>query len=369
LNPHLLVLGGIFAVAAVAGAVAHKTNFCTMGAVSDWVNIGSTGRLRAWALAIAVAMLGLAALELGGSPLGTETFPPYRTPAFAWIRYVVGGLMFGVGMTLGSGCGNKTLVRIGGGNLKSILVLVASALSAYLMLWTNFYATVFDGWIAATTIDLGRYGLRGQGLGDMLGRGAWGAKANSVAGIAAGLAIAAWAFSSRDFRRSFDNILGGSVMGLAVVAGWALTSGRLGEAWKDYAMMAPQPPSRVATQSLTFISPMGDLVRYLQSPASLDLLNFGIAALLGVMTGSLAWGLIARTFRIEWFPDAADAVRHGVGGVLMGIGGVLAMGCTIGQGVTGASTLALGSLLALGSIIAGAAASMKFVYWRMMRAG
>ncbi len=349
------------------GAVANKTSFCTMGAVSDWVNMGDTGRLRAWLLAIGVAMIGVAALDFAGIRLTADTFPPYRTSNFAWLRYIAGGLAFGVGMTLASGCGNKTLVRLGGGNLKSLVVLAVAAAGSYLMLWTGFYSTAFEAWIAPTTVDLSRSGMPGQSLGDLARP--WGARANAVLGAAAGIAIAAFAFSSRDFRASFDNVLGGVVVGLAVVAGWAITASALGEAWKEQAMMMATPPSRVATQSYTFISPMGDLVRYLASPRHLEYVNFGVAALLGVIAGSLAWSLATRSLRVEWFRTPSDAVRHVAGGALMGIGGVLAMGCTIGQGITGTSTLALGSFLALISIIAGAAATMKFEYWRLMREG
>jgi hypothetical protein len=112
---HVQVLAAVFAVSLVIGAVTSKTNFCAMGAVSDWVNIGDTGRMRAWVFSMAVALTGVIALEAAGIVnLSGETFPPYRTANFAWIRYLVGGLMFGVGMTLASGCGNRTLVRIGG---------------------------------------------------------------------------------------------------------------------------------------------------------------------------------------------------------------------------------------------------------------
>ena len=159
------------------------------------------------------------------------------------------------------------------------------------------------------------------------------------------------------------------MVGLAVVAGWGITASTLGEAWKEQAMMMATPPARVATQSYTFVSPMGDLVRWLQSPTHLEYINFGIAGLVGVIAGSLAWSLATRSLRIEWFRTSSDAASHVVGGALIGIGGVLAMGCTIGQGITGVSTLALGSFLALGSIIAGAAATMKLQYWRMMREG
>src|SRR5690606_11226358 len=120
---------------------------------------------RAWLLAMAVAMLGVAAMAgMGMASIGNSTFPPYRTPNFAWLRYLLGGLMFGIGMTLASGCGNKTLVRIGGGNLKSLVVLVIASVCAYLMLWTDFYAQVFNSWIAATTVDLGKSGMQSQAI-------------------------------------------------------------------------------------------------------------------------------------------------------------------------------------------------------------
>ena len=127
---HLQVLGMVFLLAVILGAVANKTNFCTMGAVSDWVNMGDTGRIRAWLFAMTVALLGVMLFEYAGKlALPSDTFPPYRTGNFAWLRYVLGGVMFGIGMTLGSGCGNKTLIRIGGGNIKSVMVLVIASIA------------------------------------------------------------------------------------------------------------------------------------------------------------------------------------------------------------------------------------------------
>ncbi len=364
---HHQVLTAIFVIAIVMGAVANKTNFCTMGAVSDWVNMGDTGRLRAWLFAIAVAILGVAALEgTGAATIGNATFPPYRTPNFAWLRYLLGGLMFGVGMTLASGCGNKTLVRIGGGNLKSLMVLAIAAGFAYLMLWTDFYGTVFNPWIAATTVDLAKAGLQSQALGEIFGGGT---AAKLGTAVVIGLALTGFALASGEFRGSFDNILAGTVIGLAVVAGWYITGGSMGGAWKEWAEMADTLPSRVEVQSFTFISPMGDTVRYLLDPGKLAYINFGVMALTGVIVGSLLYAILSRSFRIEWFASGGDFLNHAFGAVLMGIGGVLSMGCTIGQGITGFSTLALGSILTFVSIVAGAAATMKFQYWRMMQEG
>ena len=359
---HLQILGIVFITAVVMGAVANKTNFCTMGAVSDWVNMGDTGRLRGWFLAIAVATLGVALLEATGKAIvDTSTFPPYRTPNLAWLRYVLGGFMFGVGMTLASGCGNKTLVRIGGGNLKSLVVLAIASAFAYAMLWTNFYDTVFGSVVSATTINLAAAGKATQSLGELTGLG------NTTFGVALGLVLVGYAFSSRDFRGNSDHILGGVVIGLAVIVGWYVTGSSMGTAWKEFADFADVNPLRVETQSFTFMSPMGDLARYLMNPADTSLINFGIVALVGVVVGSFLYAVITRNFRVEWFASGGDFANHASGAVLMGIGGVLSMGCTIGQGVTGVSTLALGSVLTLIAIIAGASAMMKYQYWRMMR--
>jgi uncharacterized membrane protein YedE/YeeE len=368
---HQQVLLAAFAIAALMGAVAHKTNFCTMGAVSDWVNMGDTGRLRAWLLAMAVAIGGVLLLEQSGSINLTGTvFPPYRTANFAWLRYLLGGFMFGVGMTLGSGCGNKTLVRVGGGNLKSLVVLAVACGMAYLMLWTDFYADAFDSWMAPLAINLSTLGADGQTV-DAIAAVLLGSHGHATLHVVLGGAIVAallaFVFSSRDFRGSVDNLLGGATVGLAVVAGWYLTAGPIGTAWKDWAEMADTPPSRVASQSYTFISPMGDAVRYLTHPTDFSLINFGIAALVGVIAGSFLYAIVRRRFRIEWFAGFGDFFSHAIGGALMGTGGVLAMGCTVGQAITGVSTLSLGSMLAFVAIVAGSAATMKFQYWRMMR--
>lgn len=368
---HNQVLLAAFAIAAVMGAVANKTNFCTMGAVSDWVNIGDTGRMRAWVFAMALALTGVIALEAGGVlDLSAETFPPYRSANFAWTRYLVGGLMFGIGMTLASGCGNKTLVRVGAGNLKSLAVLAIAMIASYLMLWSPLFEKAFLPWIQPTTINLARYGVPTQEVGAVIS-GMFRLEPSrafnfTVAALVA-LGMYVFVFRSRDFRGSFDNILGGAVIGLAIVAGWYLTGGGMGVAWKEYAEMATEVPSRVQVQSYTFISPMGDSVRYLLDPKQMLLVNFGVMALAGVIAGSLTYALVTRSFRIEWFASFRDFANHAVGGVLMGVGGVLSMGCTVGQAITGVSTLAIGSFLTFFTIVIGAAGTMKYQYRRMVQ--
>ena len=366
---HNQVLLAVFVIAAIMGAVANKTNFCTMGAVSDWINIGDTGRMRAWVFAMAVALTGVIALEGAGIVnLSAETFPPYRTANFAWLRYLLGGLMFGVGMTLASGCGNKTLVRVGSGNLKSLTALAIAMMGSYLMLWTPFYEKAFHPWISATAINLAQHGVPTQEVGSIIS-GMFGLAPSRVLNFVVAALVAAgmyaFVFRSTDFRGNFDNILGGAVIGLAVVAGWYLTGGALGQAWKEYADMATEVPSRVQVQSYTFISPMGDSVRYLLNPTNMSLVNFGVMALAGVIVGSFIYALATRSFRVEWFASFKDFVNHAVGGVLMGVGGVLSMGCTVGQAITGVSTLAIGSILTFLAIVIGSAGTMKYQYRKM----
>jgi len=369
LSIHVQVLGAVFAIAVVMGAVTSKTNFCAMGAVSDWVNIGDTGRMRAWVFAMAVALAGVVALEAAGTVnLAGDTFPPYRTSSFAWIRYLVGGLMFGIGMTLGSGCGNKTLVRIGSGNLKSLVVLAVGAVCAYLMMWTPVYEKLFHPWIAATTINLQAHGVASQELGTVIA-GMAGMGQSRPFSLAVALAVVAgmlfFCFKSADFRTEHDHILGGAVVGIAIVTAWWITAGPIGREWKDYADMATVVPSRVQAQSYTFISPMGDTLRYLLDPANLSLVNFGVVALAGVILGSAFWAIATGQFRIEWFASKGDFGSHLLGAVLMGTGGVLSMGCTFGQAITGMSTLAIGSILTFLAIVIGAAGTMKYQYWRI----
>ena len=120
-------------------------------------------------------------------------------------------------------------------------------------------------------------------------------------------------------------------------------------------------------QSYTSISPMGDTARYIMEPGKLHFINFGVMALSGVIIGSLAYALITKRFRIEWFHNREDVINHLIGGTLMGVGGVLSMGCTVGQAITGFSTLAIGSIITFVAIVAGSAATMKYLYWRAMQ--
>ncbi|RRQ21163.1 YeeE/YedE family protein [Thiohalobacter thiocyanaticus] len=364
-----------FGIAVLMGAVVNKTNFCTMGSVSDWVNMNDTGRLRAWVFAVAVAILGVLALELFGytdmslTASNDTAQPPYRTPMFVWPRYVLGGLLFGIGMSLGSGCGSKTFIRIGGGNLKSVVVVLMMGIAAYIMLYTSFDHYVFLQWMNPLSPNLTEYGMASQDLGSIVG-GLAGMEDTRAAYITLaavlGVLFAAWCFRAAEFRTSFDNILGGTVVGLAVVGAWAVTAGPMGQEWLSELEWLDVKPHATGVQSYTFVAPSGQMLHYAEGGFAQQLLTFAMVGAFGVVVGSFLWAVISRGFRFEWFNDLGDAVRHVIGGLLMGVGGVLAMGCTIGQAVTGASTLALGSFLAFGSIVLGSALTMKIQYYKML---
>lgn len=364
-----------FGLSAIFGVIANKANFCTMGAVSDWVNIGDLSRLRAWFLAIATAIIGVGVLEYSGSidmslTTSNETSnPPYRSANFIWLRHLVGGLMFGVGMTLASGCGNKTLVRLGEGNMKSVVVLAIMGIAAWWMLFSNFGYTVFLQWMLPLSVDFSQHDIAGQDITAVLA-GVSG-MATPVLGLSIalllGLALLFWVLRARDFRDNRELLGAGLIIGLLIVIGWYVTAGASGQALLDELDFMDQRPFFTGAQSLTFIGPSGHVAQYLKEGFAAIYLTFGVATLAGVIVGSFLYTLLFRKLRIEWFVTWKDFMMHAIGAVLMGIGGVLAMGCTIGQGISGVSTLALGSILTLVAIIAGSAATMKYQYYLMMR--
>jgi uncharacterized membrane protein YedE/YeeE len=364
-NPAQLVpyvTGGAFVLAFVFGAVGNKTNFCTMGAISDWVNMGDKNRLRMWLLAIAVALVGSSVLQVAGVVNLSKSI--YPGPNFTWLSYVVGGFLFGVGMTLGSGCGSKTLIRIGGGNLKSLVVFVFLGIAAYMTL-RGLFGAFRVGVLERASMTL----AQGQDLPALLAAGTGIAKATLTAVLAAviGGGLAIYAYASKEFRANFDYTLGGVVTGLVVVGGWYV-SGVVGYVAED-----PQTLQEafVATntgrmESFSFVAPLAYSLEYLMFWTDKSkIVTYGIASAIGVIAGSAAYALATRTFRWEGFRDAEDTANHVVGGILMGFGGITALGCTIGQAVTGISTLALGSFLTFFAIVAGSAATMKYQYWRM----
>ena len=353
-----------FVLAALFGAVGNKTSFCTMGAVSDIVNMGDWNRMRMWALAIAVGIIGTAGLQLAG--LFDVSDSIYASSRLIWLSNLVGGVLFGIGMTLASGCGSKTLIRIGGGNLKSLIVLVFLAISAY-MTMRGLFAIWRTRFLDSVSGDL----ASGQDLPSMLAQS--GMAHDHAILLAAGLfggGLLLFALARREAWQA-DILLGGLVIGAITVAAWYLT------AHVGYVEEHPETLERAfigtnsgMAESFSFVAPVAYTLELLLFWSDTSrIVTFGIAGTLGMIAGSLVYALATGSFRLESFTDTADLLRHIVGAILMGFGGVTAFGCTVGQGLSGFSTLALGSILTTLAIIAGCVVTLKIQYWLMMRDG
>ena len=352
-----------FILAFIFGYVGNKTHFCTMGAVSDIVNMNHWDRMRAWMLAIAIAIIGTSLLVYGGQIDVSKTI--YTGSNFYWLAALVGGLTFGVGMTLAGGCGQRTLVRLGGGNLKSIVVFIFMGYAALVTL-SGIFGAFRVSVLQAPAVTVFLDGM--QTLPSLLGMPTQ--TGTLMVGLVVGVALLLFVFLNKEFRQNHDNILAGIVIGLIVVAGWYVT-GRFGfgEDPDTLELVYLGTNSHLA-ESMTFVAPLGytmNLFAYWTDTATI--VTFGVASVFGVIVGSFVYGVTHRTFRWESFNSPQDMFRHNIGAILMGFGGVTALGCTIGQGVTGISTLAVSSFVVLASIIAGAAITMKIQYILMMREG
>ncbi|MDT7836249.1 YeeE/YedE family protein [Aquabacterium sp. OR-4] len=354
------LLWAAFALGAGFGALARHTHFCTMGAVADWLLFGGTARWRMWLLAMAVAMLGFNLLVASGAVRAADTI--YAGTALRWLSLAVGGGLFGVGMVLASGCGARTLVRLGGGNLRSLVVVLVAGLAA----WASIRGALAVARIAS--IDQVQWLLPGGADLPTLAAGLGGTPAQraGVLGCLCAAALAAWVLARRDGRQP-EVLAGGIGLGALVVAMWWLTGvhGHLAE--------HPQTlePAFLATnsqrmESFSFIAPMAYLIEWLiYATDGSRVFTQGMAAALGVVAGSAAVALATRSFRWEGFGGAADTGRHLAGAVLMGAGGVTALGCTVGQGLSGVSTLSIGSVLALAGMLGGATLALR---WQMRQA-
>lgn len=365
LPPTQHVLWAAFLVAMAFGAIVQRTGFCTMGAVSDAVHVGDWTRLRQWALAAGVAMLGFGVLAWSGAVPAAKVL--YASNRLIWLSALAGGAAFGFGMVLASGCVSKTLVRIGGGNLKSLVVAVVLGVAAFATL-----KGLTAVWRAATVdrvaIDLATSASVPGWAAVALGTDpAW---TGLAAAVVLGGALAGWALAGRDFIHG-RNLLAGVGIGAAVTAMWWV-SGHLGH-------LAEHPKTLeevfLATNSgraeaLSFVSPVAYTLDWLMFFSDRSkLLTVGIVSVFGVVVGSALVAALQRSFRWEGFGGIEDLANHLAGAVLMGVGGVTAMGCSIGQGVSGVSTLSFTSFIAVAAMVAGAVAALRYQLWRLDRVG
>lgn len=297
-------------------------------------------RLKSFALAAAVALLATQALaEFGIVDLSRSI---YVTPSIGLGGAILGGLMFGIGMALVGTCGFGTLVRVGGGDLRAIVVFLVLGLSAL--------ATMrgITGMLRVMLVEPLSVRLSGGGdqtLTSLLGAGG-AMRALLVVSIATALAV--WALADGRLLRSPRLLVSGLAVGAAIAFGWFATG------W-----LADDEFDPVRVSSLSFVAPLGDTILYIATFSGARL-NFGIGSVAGVVAGSFAAAMLARGFRWEACDDARELKRHMTGALLMGIGGVMSMGCTIGQGLTAFSTLAVSAPITLLAIACGARLGLEF---------
>lgn len=338
-STQIVILAGL-AIGLIYGAVGLVSGFCLMSSMRGWLAEGDGRLVRTYALAIAVAIAASQLLAGSGTvDLGKSI---YLQPSFSPAVLFLGGLLFGYGMVLSNGCGSRALVLLGRGNLRSFVVVIVLAIAAQMTL-KGLIAPGRLALVQATQTTAAANSLPSLlatlGFTESLSR--------ALAAAATIVALILFAFAHPAFRRSPGQIVAGIIVGLLVAGGWLVT-GYLGA--DDF--------NPVPVTSLTFVAPIADALQYAMLSTGLTL-NFGIATVAGVFSGSLVTALATRRFKLEGYSSPRHMLRSGSGAALMGIGGVMAFGCSIGQGLTGVSTLALGSFVAVAGILLGTAAGLR----------
>ena len=348
--PAALAVGGL-AIGVVFGWIVYRTDFCTMGSISDFMSFRDFRRFRAWILAGAVSLVGAQLLQGVGIVDLSKTM--YLATNFNWFGNIVGGLMFGFGMVLAGGCASKNLARAGGGDLRSLVTLLVLGIFAYMAIG-GLIGPLRDWIDRATAINFSDLKIETQSIGAIADRyfaqgGAVGAdRLAAVLITGAGLA---YCFLDGTFRSSPKHVWSGIGIGLCVIAGWALT----GLAFDE---LADKPTIPI---SLTYVRPTGDTIEWLERFTAARMPGFGVATVLGAILGAFIAATSMGRFQMRTFAGVQDTLRNLTGAALMGVGGVMALGCTIGQAVTGISTLAVGSFVAFAAIVVGGIGGIKYM--------
>jgi uncharacterized membrane protein YedE/YeeE len=356
-----VVIWSVFAVTFVLGATMQKTGFCSMGAIADIFIISSWNRLRQWFLAIGTAIIGFTLLAHLGWIDSLKSF--YTGNKFLWLSTIIGSVLFGFGMVLASGCGSKTLIRIGGGNLKSVVVFLVLGLTAY-MTMRGFLAVIRTNTVDLVSITF----ATPQDLPSLLAGPLGVSRVNLhlVLGLIFGSAFIAFALFDKAFW-TFENLLAGISVGLAITAVWWI-SGAIGHVAEDPNTLeeAFLLTNSGRMESLSFVAPYAYSLDWLMMYSDTSkVITIGIAAVAGMILGSACMALLSKSFRWESFRNTEDTANHLVGAALMGFGGVTALGCTVGQGLSGISTLALSSLIALPGFIFGGYLGVRYLQFRL----
>ena len=338
-SANIVALAGLV-IGLVYGAVGLLSGFCLLSSLRGWWAQGDSRLVRTYTLAIGVAVAATQLLVACGLvDLGKSI---YLQPSFSAPLMFFGGLLFGYGMVLSNGCGSRALVLLGRGNLRSFVVVIVLGIVAEMTLKgllapariALLQASQATVTVTSLPVLLSAFGLDGI-------------PARMIAAWVLSAALIIFAFAHLPFRQSPGQIAAGAIVGLLVAAGWFAT-GYLGA--DDF---NPAPVT-----SLTFIAPIADTLQYVMLSTG-STLNFGIATVGGVFAGSLMTALATGRFHWEGFSSPHHMLRSACGAALMGAGGVMAYGCSIGQGLTGVSTLALASFVAVAGILAGTAAGLR----------
>jgi uncharacterized membrane protein YedE/YeeE len=335
-----IVLYGGLLLGLAFGAVGLLSGFCLLSSLRGWWGEGDGRLVRTFTLAMAVAIVGTQGLAAAGIvDLGKSI---YLQASFSPALILFGGLIFGYGMVLANGCASRAVVLLGRGNLRSLVVVMVIAVSAEMTLKGLIAPAriAFLQWSTQTPAAVSLPSLLAS-----FGVGFGAAQALATAVVAGALLI--FALAHARFRRSPGQLAAGIIIGLLIAGGWFAT-GYLGA--DDF------NPAPVA--SLTFIAPLADTMQFVMLSTGLPL-SFGIALATGALAGSFVTALVTRRFRWEGFTSPGHMLRSVGGAALMGSGGAMAYGCSIGQGLTGVSSLALPSFVALAGIVLGAAAGLR----------
>lgn len=318
------------------GVTGQLSGFCLLSGLRRWWQARDAGMAAAFALAAAVAIIGTAMLSITG--LVDPGASIYRSKSLSLPVILVGGLLFGYGMALANGCGARALVLLGRGNLRSFVVLTALVLGAQMTLkgvlapWRQAAQQAWPTPVGGTSVAhwLGGFGLSPE-------------MATAVAAIGIAVLLVAVTLFRVPLAPNRVPLIGGFVIGLLIVAGWFI-SGVIGK--DDF------EPAPIA--SLSFVAPVADAVLGLMLSTGGVARGIGIPVVAAVPIGAFVAAALTGGLQWEVFATPTRMLRAIAGGLLMGVGGVMALGCSIGQGLSGVSTLALASFVAIAAIIAGA---------------
>lgn len=340
MDPSTIVISLGLLIGLAFGAVGLWSGFCLNSSVRNWLSNNDGRRIRGFALAIAVAVAAAQVFTATGLIDFSKTI--YLQPQFSAPLMFLGGALFGYGMILANGCASRALVLLGRGNLRSLMVVMVIAVTAQMTL---------KGLLAPLRIPLLQWTQATPAFNSvpaMIARaGASETLAHLLAALIVVIPLLLFAFSDARFRRDRTQIAAGLAMGALVAAGWFAT-GYLGA--DDF--------NPVPVTSLTFVAPLADTLQYAMLSTGLTM-SFGTALVPGVVLGSFLTAVLTRGLRVEGYTSANHMMRSVAGAALMGSGGALAYGCSIGQGLTGLSTLAIGSFVAVAGILVGAVAGLR----------